>query len=656
MAQSGYTPIQLYYSTTSGNTPLAANLALGELALNIADAKLFYKTSGGVVQVLAANDVELKVYNNTGSTIAQGAAVYLSGGASGQTPYISLAIATSQAAANVIGLTTAAITTGSTGYVTTVGLSSSLNTAAFTAGDALYLSASSAGALTSTAPSSPNYAVRVGFVAYANATGYVFVNKTNQYTNATSVIGTLTTAQGGTGLTTYTAGDISYYVSGTALSKLGIGTAGYFLTSSGSAPQWTQTLGIANGGTGQTTANAAFNALVPSQTSNSGKLLTTDGSNTSWTSIASFGVSSVSFGSTGLTPSTATSGAVTVAGTLATGNGGTGLTTFTSGGAVYASSTSALTTGTLPIASGGTSQTTAAASFNALSPITSTGDLIIGNGTNSATRLAIGTSTYVLTSNGTTASWSAPGVSSISFGSTGLTPSTATAGGVTVAGTLSPANGGTGVANNSASTLTISGNFGTTLTVSGITAVTLPTSGTLLSTAAVVTPAQGGTGIANNAASTLTISGNYASTFTVTGAYTYTFPAASDTLVNLGSSQTLTSKTLTNPTITNYVETLQAVGTVGASSTLALTNGTVLTATLTASTPCTFTMPTVTAGKSFILILTQAATGMTTATFTSVKWPGGTAPTITATASAVDILTFVANGTNWYGNIGQAYA
>jgi hypothetical protein len=57
---------------------------------------------------------------------------------------------------------------------------------------------------------------------------------------------------------------------------------------------------------------------------------------------------------------------------------------------------------------GGTGQTTASAAFNALSPITATGDLIIGNGTNSATRLGIGTSGYVLTSNGTTASWVAP--------------------------------------------------------------------------------------------------------------------------------------------------------------------------------------------------------------------------------------------------------
>ena len=87
-------------------------------------------------------------------------------------------------------------------------------------------------------------------------------------------------------------------------------------------------------------------------------------------------VSSFSAGTTGLTPSTATTGAVTLAGTLAVANGGTG-------------------------------QTTASAAFNALSPVTSTGDLILGNGTNSSTRLAIGANTYVLTSNGTTASWAA---------------------------------------------------------------------------------------------------------------------------------------------------------------------------------------------------------------------------------------------------------
>ena len=54
----------------------------------------------------------------------------------------------------------------------------------------------------------------------------------------------------------------------------------------GTASNVTGTVAIANGGTGQTTATAAFNALAPSQTSNSGKYLTTDGTNTSWATVS----------------------------------------------------------------------------------------------------------------------------------------------------------------------------------------------------------------------------------------------------------------------------------------------------------------------------------------------------------------------------------
>ena len=196
-------------------------------------------------------------------------------------------------------------------------------------------------------------------------------------------------------------------------------------------------------------------------------------------------------------------------------------------------------------------------------------------------------------------------VTTITFGTTGLTPSTATSGAVTVAGTLAPDNGGTGVSNNAAMTVTGSGNFAYTRTLTGATNVTFPTTGTL---------------------------------------------------ATLAGSETFTNKTLTNPTVTNYVESVVAIGTVTSSNTLSLTNGTVQTVTLTASTACTFTMPTATAGKSFILIVTQAAGGSGTAVFTSVKWPAGTAPTITASASAIDILTFVANGTSWFGTYAQAFA
>jgi molybdopterin-binding protein len=117
------------------------------------------------------------------------------------------------------------------------------------------------------------------------------------------------------------------------------------------------------------------------------------------------------------------------------------------------------------------------------------------------------------------------------------------------------------------------------------------------------------------------------------------------------------SVAVTNDTsLASYTETPVALGTVTSSATIAITAGTLITATLTASTACTFTMPTATAGKSFILLLKQAAsTGNGTATFTDVKWGTAGAPTITAAAGKMDILTFVADGTNWYGSIAQGY-
>jgi hypothetical protein len=127
-------------------------------------------------------------------------------------------------------------------------------------------------------------------------------------------------------------------------------------------------------------------------------------------------------------------------------------------------------------------------------------------------------------------------------------------------------------------------------------------------------------------------------------------------VVGTTDTQGLTNKTLTNPTVTNYVESVVAIGTVTSAHTLVLTSGTVQTATLTASTACTFTMPTATAGKSFILLLKQAAsTGNGTATFTGVKYNSIGTPTVTATAGKMDIFSFVADGTNWYGNVSPGY-
>lgn len=174
MAQTGFTPILLYSSSTAAAAPTAGNLTnstLGsELAINIADGKLFYKDSGGSIQVIAWK--------------------------------------------------------------------------------------------------------------------------------------TTPTTAGGTGLTSYTAGDLLYYATGTALSKLGIGASGNYLSSSGSAPQWS--------------APAAL-----TKTDDTNVTLTLGGS----ASTALLNAASLTLGWTGQ---------------LATSRGGTGLASFTANQVFYASSTSAI--------------------------------------------------------------------------------------------------------------------------------------------------------------------------------------------------------------------------------------------------------------------------------------------------------------------------
>jgi hypothetical protein len=68
MAQTGFTPISIYYSATAAAAPTAGNLVAGELAINTADGKLFYKDSSGVVQTLATKDATSGSFTNLAYT------------------------------------------------------------------------------------------------------------------------------------------------------------------------------------------------------------------------------------------------------------------------------------------------------------------------------------------------------------------------------------------------------------------------------------------------------------------------------------------------------------------------------------------------------------------------------------------------------------
>jgi hypothetical protein len=69
MAQPGYTPIQLYRSTTGGAVPVTGNLTPGELAINIAntDMALFAENASGTVTRLMNNPAGLKYPTADGS-------------------------------------------------------------------------------------------------------------------------------------------------------------------------------------------------------------------------------------------------------------------------------------------------------------------------------------------------------------------------------------------------------------------------------------------------------------------------------------------------------------------------------------------------------------------------------------------------------------
>jgi len=331
------------------------------------------------------------------------------------------------------------------------------------------------------------------------------------------------------------------------------------------------------------------------------------------------------------------------------------------GGLISVTGSPITTSGTLALTvagtSGGIPYFSSASTWASSAALTQYGVVYGGGAAGAPVATAAGTTGQVLIGNtGAAPSWEAltsTAVSSITFGTTGLTPATATQGAVTVAGTLVAGNGGTGVA-------TLSGlayGNGT----SAFTAATAAQVVAVISTTA-VTNATNATNATNVGITddTTTASAVYPTWVTTTtgnlpvktASTKFSFIPSTGYLTVTG----LTSPIINNPTVTNYVESVVGIGTVTTTNTIALTNGTVQTATLTASTACTFTMPTNVAGKSFVLLLKQAATtGNGTATFTSVKWGTTGAPTITATAGKMDILTFIADGTNWYGSIAQGY-
>jgi hypothetical protein len=213
-ATQAHPTISDYETFTPASAP---SYAEGELWYDSTQKALTYFNDVTNNQVHIGQEVQLKVINNTGSSIANGTPVYVTGTSSGQSyPNIALAQANASNTSAVLGLTNGTIASGAVGYVCTAGLLTPCNTGSFTVGQVLYLSPYSAGQLMNTIPPT-GYAVQVGVVAYANSpSGSIYVKQTTPLAvSASTIVGQVAVANGGTGAATLTG-----YVKGSGTSAM----------------------------------------------------------------------------------------------------------------------------------------------------------------------------------------------------------------------------------------------------------------------------------------------------------------------------------------------------------------------------------------------------------------------------------------------------
>ena len=263
-------------SAVAGKIPVAADLQVGELAVNLADALLYTKRADNTV--IPVGSIAPGSHTYTRTTFAATA---------GQTTF-TIAYNPALLEVYVNGVLLARTDyTASNGTSIVLGSAAELDDVVEVVAFTVYnlntvLSSNiigtipiSAGGTNATTAADARTNLGLGTSATTNSTAY-----------ATSAQGTLAN----NAVSAVTSTDSSVTITTTGTSKnLSVSYSGLV----GAVPTWNQnttgtsaglssTLVIASGGTGQTTANAAFNALAPSQTGNTGKVLSTNGTDTSW--------------------------------------------------------------------------------------------------------------------------------------------------------------------------------------------------------------------------------------------------------------------------------------------------------------------------------------------------------------------------------------
>lgn len=224
------------------DTTGASTQAVGKIQWDDGNGTLEFGLKGGNVNLQVGQEIVARVYNDSGASLTDGQVVYISG-SQGNRIAVKLANAVSEAtSAGTLGMVTEPIASGAEGFITIMGTVNGLDTSALTAGSLVYLSATTAGAYTTTAPTAPNHRVILGYVERVHATvGSIYVKVDNGY-ELDELHNVVITSP----------------------------TDGQLLTWEASSSTWT---------------NKAAPVSLPSQTGHSGEYLTTDGTTASWAAV-----------------------------------------------------------------------------------------------------------------------------------------------------------------------------------------------------------------------------------------------------------------------------------------------------------------------------------------------------------------------------------
>lgn len=164
------------------DTTVTVTEGVGKLQWDDGNGTLQFGLKGGNVNLQLGQEIVARVYNDSGVALTDGQIVYISG-SQGNRIAVKLAKADSEAtSAGTLGMVTESIAVGAEGFITMVGTVNKLNTSGLTAGALVYLSATTAGAYTTTPPTAPNHRVTLGYVERVDSVvGSIYVKVDNGY-------------------------------------------------------------------------------------------------------------------------------------------------------------------------------------------------------------------------------------------------------------------------------------------------------------------------------------------------------------------------------------------------------------------------------------------------------------------------------------------